>query len=114
MHKVTIDSPDTNTKQTMEYKAILFVGIRNDSREGIECMSLGKKTNDPVEDAVYKTRLLAAIHKLQEQVIKSNDMLQLVSILDPDFATKFKSKALTKDQYELSETIRRILDEGKE
>lgn len=114
MHKVTIESPESNTQQTMEYKAMLFVGIRNDSREGIECMSLGKKTDDPAEDAAYKTRLICAVHKLQEQVIKSNDLLQLASILDPDFATKFKSKVFTKDQYELSETIRRILDEGKE
>ena len=114
MHKVTIESPESDTQQTMEYKAILFVGIRNDSREGIECMLLGKKTDNPAEDAAYKTRLLAAAYKLQEQVIKSNAILQLVSKFDPDFATKFKSKTFTKDQYELHEAIRRILNEREE
>lgn len=114
MHKVTIDSPDTNTKRTMEYKAILFVGIRNDSREGIECMSLGKQTDDAKEDAMYKTQLLAAAYKLQEQVIKSNGMLQLVSILDPDFAKKLKGKAMDKNEYELKEIVRRIFNEREE
>lgn len=96
MHKVTIESPESDTQQTMEYKAILFVGIRNDSREGIECMSLGKKTDDPAEDAAYKTRLLCALHKLEERVIKSNNLLQLVSILDLTLPQSSRVRCLQK------------------
>ena len=114
MHKVTIDSPDTNTKQTMEYKAILFVGIRNDSREGIECISLGKQTDDAKEDAMYKAKLLTGLHALEKRVIESNKLLELISIFDPDFAKKLKGKAMDKNEYELKEIVRRIFNEREE
>lgn len=114
MHKVIIDSPDTNTKQTMEYKAILFVGIRNDSREGIECISLGKQTDDIKEDAMYKTQLLAGLHTLEKKVVESNELLRFISIFDPDFAKKLKGKAMDKAEYELKEVLRRIFNEREE
>lgn len=114
MHKVTIESPDTNTKQTMEYKAILFIGIRNDSREGIECLSLGKQTDDAEEDAMYKAKLLTGLHTLEERVIESNKLLELISAVDPDFAKRLKGKAMNKSEYELKEAVRRIFNEGKE
>ena len=114
MHKVTIDSPDTNTQQTMEYKAVLFVGIRNDNREGIECISLGKQTDDAEEDAMYKAKLLTGLHALEKRVIESNKLLELISIIDPEFAKKLKGKAMDKTEYELKEAVRRIFNEGKE
>ena len=114
MHKVTIDSPDTDTKQTMEYKAILFVGIRNDSREAVECISLGKQTDDTTEDAMYKTKLLHGLHALEKQVIKSNTLLELVNIIDPDFVKKLKSKEMNTTEYELKEVMRRIFNEKEE
>lgn len=114
MHKVTIDSPDTNTQQTMEYKAVLFVGIRNDSREGIECISLGKQTDDAEEDAMYKAKLLTGLHALEKRVIESNKLLELISVIDPDFAKKLKGEAMNKTEYELKEAVRRIFNEGKE
>lgn len=114
MHKVTIDSPESNTQQTMEYKAILFVGIRNDSREGIECMSLGKQTDDAEEDAMYKAKLLTGLHTLEKRVIESNKLLELISIIDPDFAKKLKGKAMDKTEYELKEIVRRIFNEREE
>ena len=114
MHKVTIDSPESDTKQTMEYKAVLFVGIRNDSREGIECISLGKQTDDAEEDAMYKAKLLTGLHALEKRVIESNKLLELISIIDPDFAKKLKGETMDKTEYELKEAVRRIFNEGKE
>lgn len=114
MHKVTIDSPESNTQQTMEYKAILFVGIRNDSHEGIECMSLGKQTDDAKEDAMYKAKLLTGLHALEKRVIESNELLKIISIFDPDFAKKLKGKAMDKNEYELKEIMRRIFNEREE
>lgn len=114
MHKVTIESPESNTQQTMEYKAILFVGIRNDSREGIECMSLGKQTDDAKEDAMYKAKLITGLHALEKRVIESNKLLELISIIDPDFAKKLKGKAMDKNEYELKEIVRRIFNEREE
>lgn len=114
MHKVTIDSPDTDTKQTMEYKAILFVGIRNDSNEGIECMALGKQTDDAKEDALYKTQLLSGFYTLEKKVVESNKLLELISIIDPDFAKKLKGKAMDKTEYEFKEVMRRIFNEREE
>ena len=114
MHKVTIDSPESDTQQTIEYKAILFVGIRNDSREGIECISLGKQTDDAEEDAMYKAKLLTGLHTLEKRVIESNKLLELISIIDPDFAKKLKGKAMNKNEYELKEAVRRIFNEREE
>lgn len=114
MHKVTIDSPESDTQQTVEYKAILFVGIRNDNNEGIECLSLGKKTDDAVEDAMYKTKLLAGLHTLEKQIIESNGLLELVNIIDPDFAKKLKGKKMDKTEYEFKEAVRRIFNEREE
>lgn len=114
MHKVTIDSPESDTKQTVEYKAILFVGIRNDSREGIECISLGKQTDDAKEDAMYKTQLLSGFYTLEKKVVESNELLTIISIFDPDFAKKLKGKAMDKTEYEFREIVRRIFNEREE
>ena len=115
MHKVTINSPNTNTEVDNNYEAIIFIGIPQDDRLAMECLLLGKNTDDAAIDATVKTKLLHALRKMEDMLIKSNKLVELASLLDPNFTDQLiEGKTMDMDQYKLRQAIRGILNEGKE
>lgn len=63
---------------------------------------------------MYKTQLLSGFYTLEKKVIESNDLLELISIIDPGFAKKIKGEAMNKTEYEFKEVMRRIFNEREE
>ena len=61
MHKVTISSKETNTEVNNNYEAMVFIGIPAGDGRAMECLLLGKNTNDAAIDATVKTKLLHAL-----------------------------------------------------
>lgn len=115
MHKVTINSPTTDTDVDNEYTAMIFIGIPANNQT-IECFLLGNgDTNDVVRDATDKTKLLHALCAMEEKIIKSNKLVELASLIDPNFTdTLIEGKEMDMDEYKMRQTIRSIFNEGKE
>lgn len=115
MHKVTIDSPVSDTHIDKDYKAMLFLGISDDMKDAVECCLLSTDTKDIAEDASIKTLLLRAITQAVQRIIDSNELLKFVVMTDDKFIDKLmqSGEAISMEQYNLRKEIRRILDEGK-
>ena len=115
MHKVTISSKETNTEVNNNYEAMVFIGIPAGDGRAMECLLLGKNTNDAAIDATVKTKLLHALRKMEDKLIESNKLIALAAMLDPNFTDKLiEGKEMDMDQYKLRQTIRGIFNEGKE
>lgn len=115
MHKVTINSPTTDTDVDNEYTAMIFIGIPANNNQTIECFLLGNgDTNDVVRDATDKTKLLHALRAMEEKIIKSNKLIEIAAIIDPNFVDTFvKGKKMDLKEYKMRQTIRSIFNEGK-
>ena len=115
MHKVTINSPTTDTDVDNEYTAMIFIGIPTGNNQTIECLLLGNgDTNDVVKDAADKTKLLHALRAMEEKIIKSNKLIEIAALIDPNFVDTFvKGKEIDVKEYKMRQTIRSIFNEGK-
>ena len=115
MHKVTISSKETDTQVDNNYEAIIFIGIPASDRRAIECLLLSNNSKDAAIDAMVKTKLLHALHKMENKLIKSNKLIEMASLIDPNFTdTLIEGKEMNMDEYKILQAIRGIFNEGKE
>lgn len=114
MHKVTINSKETDTQVDNNYEALIFIGIPADDKRAIECILLSNNSNDAAIDAMVKTKLLHALRAMEEKIIKSNKLIEIAALIDPNFVDTFvKGKEIDVKEYKMRQTIRSIFNEGK-